>query len=38
MLDEPTGTSTDFLPMYAGLCKAAAPYMAFLREALGVAF
>ncbi|TMK87200.1 MAG: TIGR02453 family protein [Actinobacteria bacterium] len=38
MLDERTVTSEDFLPMYAKLCQASAPYVEFLCGALDLPF
>jgi uncharacterized protein (TIGR02453 family) len=38
MLDERTVTSEDFLPTFAKLCRTAAPYTAFLCEALALPF
>jgi uncharacterized protein (TIGR02453 family) len=37
-LDEPTVTSEDFLPIYADVCVAAAPYVSYLCEMLGLPF
>ncbi len=38
MLDEATVTSPDFLPVYAEHCSAAAPYVTFLCDAVGLPF
>jgi uncharacterized protein (TIGR02453 family) len=38
MLDEGTVTSEDFLPVFADHCRAAAPYVKFLCEAVGLPF
>ena len=38
MLDEQTVTAETFLPEFAKLCRQAGPYVAFLCDALGLAF